>query len=157
MPLGDILKKFRPNSISSPSSNHGPFPSASSDSKRSFPAFGRKMSNAETPSAKSPITPSRKRSVPLREVEEQLKEQLNVVHDHECSVPSRSSLSLTLSEVLSNPSSGALAYFVQYLEARDGSNLLKFWLDVEGKCKILENFLALFVILIICYLAHVFS
>ena len=42
-----------------------------------------------------------------------------------------SSLSKTLEQVLSDPD--AIGYFVQYLEARDALNLIKFWMDVEGK------------------------
>lgn len=41
-----------------------------------------------------------------------------------------SRLSKTLAEVLADK--GALGYFIQYLEARDGFSLIKFWLDVES-------------------------
>ena len=42
----------------------------------------------------------------------------------------RSKLSKTTKEVLHDPP--ALAYFIQYLEARDAVQLVKFWLDVES-------------------------
>ncbi|KAJ9593957.1 hypothetical protein L9F63_014598 [Diploptera punctata] len=42
----------------------------------------------------------------------------------------RSRLSKTLSEVVADK--GALGYFIQYLEARDGFPLIKFWLDAES-------------------------
>ena len=42
----------------------------------------------------------------------------------------KSRLSKTTKEVLHDPP--ALAYFIQYLEARDAVQLVKFWLDVEG-------------------------
>jgi len=42
----------------------------------------------------------------------------------------RSQLSKTTREVLHDPP--ALAYFIQYLEARDAVQLVKFWLDVES-------------------------
>ena len=42
-----------------------------------------------------------------------------------------SCLSKTLEQVLTDQN--AIGYFVQYLEARDALNLIKFWMDVEGK------------------------
>ncbi|XP_066995812.2 A-kinase anchor protein 10, mitochondrial [Anabrus simplex] len=45
-------------------------------------------------------------------------------------VMSRSRLSQTLSEILADK--GALAYFIQYLDAKDAVALVKFWLDVES-------------------------
>ena len=42
----------------------------------------------------------------------------------------KSRLSKTTKEVLHDPP--ALAYFIQYLEARDAEQLVKFWLDVSG-------------------------
>lgn len=45
-------------------------------------------------------------------------------------VKQKSRLSKTLREVLHDPS--ALSYLIQYLEARDAVQLVKFWLDVEG-------------------------
>ncbi|XP_069689264.1 A-kinase anchor protein 10, mitochondrial isoform X2 [Periplaneta americana] len=45
-------------------------------------------------------------------------------------VAHHSRLSKTLAEVLADK--GALGYFIQYLEARDGFPLIKFWLDVES-------------------------
>ncbi|KDR13154.1 hypothetical protein L798_11338, partial [Zootermopsis nevadensis] len=45
-------------------------------------------------------------------------------------VAHHSRLSKTLAEVLADK--GALSYFIQYLEARDGFSLIKFWLDVES-------------------------
>jgi hypothetical protein len=45
-------------------------------------------------------------------------------------VASHSRLSKTLEEVLADK--GAVGYFIQFLEARGGFSLIKFWLDVES-------------------------
>ena len=120
MPLADLIKKRLRSSQTSLDSNP--------------PDQPRRTSKTGAP-------PPRKRSVPVRELELLLRDDLNGLEevDDEVFVSAGSNLSLNLQDVLENPSSGAIAYFVQYLEARDASNLLKFWIDVEGFKSFVNN------------------
>ena len=67
----------------------------------------------------------------LPSLEQFIKENKSInANNNDANWRQKSKLSKTTKEVLHDPP--ALAYFIQYLEARDAVQLVKFWLDVES-------------------------
>ena len=105
------------------------FTSALNSEKRSILPKSVSLNNLKSPKNEDLVRP---KTPPLEQFisERQNSGSIDLGGGNQLSWNRKSKLSKTTKEVLHDPP--ALAYFIQYLEARDAVQLVKFWLDVES-------------------------